>query len=130
MPATAIRRRSRRCPKAAGRPFRQPPDAPSPEISRIRSYRTARFHGETAENGKIPAEYTKTKNRAFPCKHESPVSRFICRQASILVFGYFLLKKFIVRSTPIVANDRIASQKTLSRSGIAFRSSSLHSPST
>ncbi len=130
MPPTAIRRRSRRRPKAAGRPFRQPPDAPSPEISRIRSYRTARFHGETAENDKIPAEYTKTKNRVFPCKHESPVSRFICRQASILVFGYFLLKKFIVRSTPIVANDRIASQKTLSRSGIAFRSSSLHSPST
>lgn len=129
MPATAIRRPRRR-PKAAGRPFRQPPDAPSPEISRIRSYRTARFHGETAENDKIPAEYTKTKNRAFPCKHESPVSRFICRQASILVFGYFLLKKFIVRSMPIVANDRIASQKTLSRSGIAFRSSSLHSPST
>ena len=129
MPATAIRRPRRR-PKAAGRPFRQPPDAPSPEISRIRSYRTARFHGETAENDKIPAEYTKTKNRAFPCKHEGPVSRFICRQASILVFGYFLLKKFIVRSTPIVANDRIASQKTLSRSGIAFRSSSLHSPST
>ena len=46
MPATAIRRPRRR-PKAAGRPFRQPPDAPSPEISRIRSYRTARFHGET-----------------------------------------------------------------------------------
>lgn len=129
MPPTAIRRPRRR-PKAGGRPFRQPPDAPSPEISRIRSYRTARFHGETAENDKIPAEYTKTKNRAFPCKHEGPVSRFICRQASILVFGYFLLKKFIVRSMPIVANDRIASQKTLSRSGIAFRSSSLHSPST
>ena len=101
-------------------------------VRRIRRVHTARrdFHGETAENDKIPAEYTKTKNRAFPCKHESPVSRFICRQASILVFGYFLLKKFIVRSTPIVANDRIASQKTLSRSGIAFRSSSLHSPST
>ena len=77
------------------------------------SVHTARrdFHGETAENAKIPAEYTKTKNRAFPCKHEGPVSRFICRQASILVFGYFWLKKFIVRSTPIVANDRIASQK-------------------
>ena len=108
------------------------PATASPEISRIRRVHTARrdFHGETAENDKIPAEYTKTKNRAFPCKHEGPVSRFICRQASILVFGYFLLKKFIVRSMPIVANDRIASQKTLSRSGIAFRSSSLHSPST
>ena len=131
MPATAIRRPRRR-PKAAGRPFRQPPDAPPPKSRRIRRVHTARrdFHGETAENDKIPAEYTKTKNRAFPCKHEGPVSRFICRQASILVFGYFLLKKFIVRSTPIVANDRIASQKTLSRSGIAFRSSSLHSPRT
>ena len=109
MPATAIRRPRRR-PKAAGRPFRQPPDAPPPKSRRIRRVHTARrdFHGETAENDKIPAEYTKTKNRAFPCKHEGPVSRFICRQASILVFGYFLLKKFIVRSTPIVANDRIA----------------------
>lgn len=72
----------------------------------------------------------KTKNRAFPCKHEAPVSRFICLPASFVVFGYFLLKKFIVRSMPMVVNDRIASQKTLSRPGIAFRSSSLHSPST
>jgi nitroreductase len=52
--------------------------------------------------------------------------RFFC-------FGtpcHFLLKRFIVRSGPIAANERIASPKYLSRSGIALRSSSFQCPST
>lgn len=44
--------------------------------------------------------------------------------------GYLRLKKFIVRAHPCVANERMASTKTFSRSGIACRSSSVHSPST
>ena len=43
---------------------------------------------------------------------------------------HFLLKRFIVRSGPIAANERIASPKYLSRSGIALRSSSFQCPST
>ncbi len=44
--------------------------------------------------------------------------------------GYFLLKVFIVRSGPAVANDSTASPNIFSRSGMAARSSAVHSPNT
>ncbi len=43
---------------------------------------------------------------------------------------YFLLNVFIVISAPTVAKERIASPKIFNLSGIALRSSSLHSPKT
>ena len=43
---------------------------------------------------------------------------------------YFLLNVFIVKSIPAQANERIASPKIFRRSGIAFCSSSVHSPRT
>lgn len=72
----------------------------------------------------------KRKNGRISCKHD--IRPFFISSPSALFqpFIYFLLKKFIVRSNPIVVNERIASPNTLSRSGSALRSSSDHSPST
>ena len=116
--------RRRQAGHSANRPTLRPPKSAAfahtaRRVSTAKLPKTTRFLRNTQKRKTGP--FVQARRPGFP---------FICRQASILVFGYFLLKKFIVRSMPIVANDRIASQKTLSRSGIAFRSSSLHSPST
>lgn len=52
------------------------------------------------------------------------------RPCSASRYPYFLLKKFIVMAHPCVANERMASTKTFSRSGMAVRSSSVHWPRT
>ena len=54
----------------------------------------------------------------------------IRRAVAAAVLSYFLLKKFIVMAHPCVANERMASTKIFSRSGMAVRSSSVHSPRT
>lgn len=121
-------------PPEGGRPA-IPPTARRSAPGNHAAFAVSTPHGaiSTAKLPKTTRFLRNTQKRKTGPFRASTKARFpvsICRQASILVFGYFLLKKFIVRSTPIVANDRIASQKTLSRSGIALRSSSLHSPST
>ena len=70
--------------------------------------------------------FSRRKSGSSNKKTATEGLRFFC-------FGtpcHFLLKRFIVRSGPIAANERIASPKYLSRSGIALRSSSFQCPST
>ncbi len=97
---------------------------------RLRSFRSRAEPGEI-EKGRCRI----LKSEAFggPCNHQKtapPEGRYVAKKRPESRFFYFLLKKFIVIAVPTVANDRMASTKTLSRSGRAARSSSFHSPST
>ena len=96
---------------------------------RLRSFRSRAEPGEI-EKGRRRIYCSKVFGDLHKSKRQPPEGRYMAKKRPESRFFYFLLKKFIVIAVPTVANDRMASTKTLSRSGRAARSSSFHSPST
>ncbi len=102
------------------------------QLRRIRFAHPVRrdFRAGVAYGLKNPCGNRPEKESDCSCKHDVALFSSSSLPAFFGPCVYFLLKKFIVLSQPMVVNERIASPKTLSRSGNALRSSSDHSPST